>query len=287
MSAAPRLFRFAQFEYPWPLGPPDGRYLLRAPGRSATSDPTHVLVLATLSTRERRSAGRRSRKAQPEPEPSQVSIGRATVIDVGSALGDRAHARQWLARAGEPELGDALAVLNRALHAFRVVSADPYVHPVGRGQALVARLGFGPGEQVADGLWSDARELHQRGRRRSRTKVLEPQARLAAVLGGAQRVLVSEELALRARLDLEQGREREAALQVLVALDAALAEAQADPAAPVLASRLSELRGHREAIARAAQSALATPLARDERETVERALDLVQATLRARALASA
>ena len=61
--------------------------------------------------------------------------------------------------------------------------------------------------------------------------MLRPQARLAAVLNGRERPLACEELTLRARLDLDHGREREAALQVLVALDAALAELAADPQA--------------------------------------------------------
>ena len=50
-------------------------------------------------------------------------------------------------------------MLNRALHAFRLVTADPYVNSVAREAALVARIGFGAGEQVADGLWTDALEL--------------------------------------------------------------------------------------------------------------------------------
>ena len=61
--------------------------------------------------------------------------------------------------------------------------------------------------------------------------MLHPQARLAAVLGARERPLACEELALRARLDLDHGREREAALQLLVALDAALAELARGPAA--------------------------------------------------------
>ena len=39
---------------PWALGPPDGRYLLRAPRRSPGAPPTHVLVIATLGAPERR-----------------------------------------------------------------------------------------------------------------------------------------------------------------------------------------------------------------------------------------
>jgi hypothetical protein len=112
---------------------------------------------------------------------------------------------------------------------------------------------------------------------------LEPQARLAAVLGGRESVLVSEELVLRAQVDIEQGRAREAALQMLVALDAALAELQIDPGAGALAERLEELRGQREAIARAAQSALAGSLPAPDREAVEHTLGRIEAALRARA----
>ena len=47
-------FRFAQVEYPWALGPPDGRYLLRAPGDPPDAPATHVLALMTLGAPERR-----------------------------------------------------------------------------------------------------------------------------------------------------------------------------------------------------------------------------------------
>ncbi len=142
------------------------------------------------------------------------------MVDVAEPLGDTERARAWLKGAGEDELAEGLAVLNRALHAFRLVTADPYLHTVGRRQALVARVGFGAGEQVADGLWTDARELLLADGRPRRVRVLHPQARLAAVLGSREQSLACEELALRGRQDLDHGREREAALQLLVALDA-------------------------------------------------------------------
>jgi hypothetical protein len=216
-----------------------------------------------------------------------VITGRATIIDVGEPLRSADDARSWLQRAGEADLTADLTVLNRALHAFRLVSADPYLITVSRRQALVARIGFGAGEQVADGLWTDARELLASGGRRPRAKVLHPQARLAAVLNGRERALACEELALRARLDLDQGRDREAALQVLVALDAALAELANDPAAPVLQERLAELREQRDGAARAGQAALGGPLSVDERQAVAFALGRIEAALRARAVANA
>jgi hypothetical protein len=174
---------------------------------------------------------------------------------------------------------------NRVLHAHRIAAADPHVHAVSRGQALVARVGFGSGEEVADGRWTQARELIAATRRQRRAAALTPGARLAAVLAGRDRALVSEELALRARLDLDQGREREAALQVLVALDAALAELQADRAGGELAERVDELRGQRDPIAAAAQAALEGPLSEAERESVAFALGRIESALRARAAA--
>jgi hypothetical protein len=246
-------------------------------------------VFATLGAVERRrlAALRKQREAPPEPGPTPVSTGRATVIDVVEPLPDAARARAWLHAAGEDELADGLAVLNRALHAFRLVTADPYLHTVGRRQALVARVGFGAGEQVADGLWTDARELVLADGRPRRVRVLHPQARLAAVLGSREQPLACEELVLRARQDLDHGREREASLQLLVALDAALAELARDPGARELADRLSELRGQREAIAEAAQSALGGPLSVSERQAVAFTVQRIESALRARAVANA
>jgi hypothetical protein len=288
VSEPPSLFRFLQVELPWQLGPPDGRYLLRASG-GAEDLPSHVIVLATLGAVERRrlASRRSSRPATPRPDPAPVTTGRATVIEVGSPLGGAAEARAWLEQAGEPELERGLRTLNQALHAFRLVTADPYLHPIARGQVLVARVGFGAGEQVADGLWSDARELIPRQRRLRRAQVLHPQSRLAAVLGGRERALACEELALRARADLDHGRTREAALQLLVTLDAALAELPGERAAPALNPRLDELRAQHEPVAQAAQAALEGELSTGHRETVEFVLVRIEAALRARAVENA
>jgi hypothetical protein len=247
-----------------------------------------VIVLSTLGAPERRRlTERKKRQAEPQPEPTPVTTGRATVVDVGSPLASVEQAEAWLGDAGEEDLSADLAVLNRALHVFRLVTADPHLGPVGRHQALVARVGYGEGEQVADGQWSDARELTERMRWQRRAKVLQPQARLAAILNGRERMLVCEELTLRARLDLDQGRDREAALQLLVALDAALAELASDPTTSALLERLTELRAQRGAVADAAQAALSGPLGAAQRETVGFAVGRIEAALRARAVANA
>ena len=70
VSATSRLFRFVQVELPWPLGPPDGRYLLRPP------EPTRRRRRRTCSCSPpsaRPSAGgwpRCASSATPHPSPS-------------------------------------------------------------------------------------------------------------------------------------------------------------------------------------------------------------------------
>jgi hypothetical protein len=153
------LFAFSQIEVPWPLGPPDGRYLVRAENAPPQAPPTHVLLFATLGAARRGRLTRRNRTAAPDPEPVPVATGRATVIATAAPFVDAAAAARWLAAAGEAELAEHLLVLARTLHAYRVVTADPYSEPLDRERLLVARVGFGEGEQVANGRWSQAREL--------------------------------------------------------------------------------------------------------------------------------
>jgi hypothetical protein len=259
-------------------------------GAAGDSHPSHVLLFVTLGAPERRgfvSKRKRQAPAAPEPGPEPVSTGRATIISVAEPFAGAPEAGAWLTGAGEADLAADLVVLNRALRSFRLVTADPYLHPIGRAQALVARIGYGAGEEVADGRWSDARELLLASGRERRAKVLEPQARLAAALGQKERGLVCEELALRAHFDLDQERPREAALQVLVALDAAVAELSVDPLAGRLADRLTELRGQRDAVTGAAQAALAGDLTPAQVEVVAFTLRRIEAALRFRAVQSA
>jgi hypothetical protein len=282
VEGADSRFRFAQFEFPRELGPDDGRYLVRAPGAER---PAHVLVLATLGARERRlMTRRRARRADPEPPPSPVPTARATVID--SEVVDERRAARWLEGLGPDgqaqALAERLAVLNRALHLHRLSAADPGVSDATLDGALVARLGYGSGDQVAEGRWSAAVEVpvrDGRGRRR-RSAALRPQERLAALLAGRDRPLACEELTLRARLDLDAGRLREAALQVRVALEAGLAELADDTAEA--AERLGELREQRGAIGAAANAALAGDLGDEPARAVAHAVGRLEAALRAR-----
>lgn len=235
-----------------------------------------MLVLATL---ERPRPPARWRRRAPEPPVTDgepvLWLTRATVIDVAEPLAPAAAAA-WLRDAGEAELAAGVVVLNRALAAQRIAAADSQLETLDRRHALATRVGYGAGEQVADGQFSDVRELVWQPPRRGRRRMLAPDARVAALLGGREAPLVVEELALRARADLGAGRPRHAALQLMVALDAGLAELDVE------SERLEELRGHRGPVAEAAQAALGGEPSAEQVAAVAAALARLEAALRAR-----
>jgi hypothetical protein len=293
---AERLFVFVQFEFPWELGPADGRYLLRG---GPDAEPERVVVFGALDSRRPlgttartpgpigRRLARRRRPAPPDPDPAPVRTSRVTVIDP-VPLAAEAQARAWLAGLdAEHETLAAAAVVNRVLHSHRVASADPYAREVSPAQALVIRAGFGEGEDVAVGAWIHAQELPwspaRRGARRERTFALRPQERLAALLGGRGAELACEDLVLRARLDVDHGRLRAAALQLDAAYSAALAELDGEQRQD-LAIRLGELRKLQPQVREQSETALAGG-AEPERDVVEHALGRLEAALRARSAA--
>lgn len=250
---------------------------------AAGSAATHVLVLATLGAPERRRLrDRRGRQVAPEPPPTPVTTARATVVDAEPVT--RPEAERWLAAAGAEEAASALEQVARAVRAHRLACGDPAVHAPALAQALVTRVGYGDGEQVAEGRWRMARELPPPGPpRRRRAAGLRPQERLAALLSGAERPLACEELTLRARHDLDGGRLREAALQLRAALDAALAELRPHAASsPEMARRVAELTERRPALAALADEALAGALPPQAEEPLASTLQRLEAALRAR-----
>jgi hypothetical protein len=245
----------------------------------ADAEPSFVLVLATLGAPERRRLGsRRARAAEPEPEPTPVTTTRATVIDA-VPVGDEAAARERLAKADDDELVlTAVRILNVALQAQRVATGDPYLREVHCDQALVVRVGFGAGDDVADGRWIEAHEPPA-AKRKGRRAALSPQERLAALLGRRETALACEELTLRARADLDAGRHREAAIQLRAALETALAELGEDAS---IANRVADLRERRPAVEAAASSAHDGDVSKEQITAVSDALARVEAALRAR-----
>ncbi len=303
-----QLFVFIQLEFPWALGPTDGRYLVR---RGADAEPEHVVVLGTLaaggqplggpggggraSGSLRGRLGRRAPSMPTGPEPAPVATTRVTVIDPISLAAEN-QARAWLEELDrEHEVGAAVAVINRVIHSHRIAAADPYVHEVSPAQALVIRAGWGEGEQVADGRWLHARALpwsehaggragSQRGPRRDRSWALRPQERLAALLGARSAALMCEEIVLRARQDLDHGRLAHAALELDRAFALAVPELHAEGRQD-LAIRIAELEQLRPGVQAQAQAALAQGGDALDEDVLAHALGRVEAALRARTAA--
>lgn len=177
---------------------------------------------------------RRARDAGSDAEPSPLPLCRVTAIRAAAPFANEAEARRWLEEAVEAEetadtlLDEGIALLNRALHAAAVAAGDPHGQTVTPERSVAARIGFGEGEQVADGRYAEARQIDVwasgASRRRRREEDLRPQERVAAVLGERESLDACETLLLRARADLDAGRDREAALQLRVGLEALLAE---------------------------------------------------------------
>jgi hypothetical protein len=283
------LFVFVQMDFPWAIGPADGRYLLRA---RAGGDPERVLVLQTL-------------------KEAAATGSRITLVDPVSLPAEH-QARAWLEdveRDRRTAIEEALSVLNRVVYLHRIAAADPYTNELSATQALAIRAGWGTGDELAAGRYTHADELPagQRagarrgllrlGGRRARTAELLGQERLASLLGAHVPTLLSEELALRARLDLDQGRLALAALDLSSAMSVAAQELRRERRED-LALRIDELDQLRAGVEEQARAAIAFAAAESaaanapppaasepawpERESLEHALERLEAALRAR-----
>ena len=225
-----KLFGFVQFDFAGTLPLAEGRYLVGEP----RSGEETVLVLQRLDAPVTERRRRRGRPTPAEPDPAPVSLTRATVIRAASPLEDQASAARWLDETCEDEdkvdvlAAEATKILNQALHAQAVAAADPHLRQLSPEQAERALIGYGSGEETADGRFTDARQVdvgpRSASRRRQREEQLRPQERVSAILRGREQLDACETLLLRARADLDAGRDREAALQLRVGVEALLAE---------------------------------------------------------------
>jgi hypothetical protein len=210
---------------------------------------------------------------------------RATVIRT-DALESTAAAEKWLEglrgdeEALEAEVAGAVRDLNGLLRAHRAAAADPSVRDVAPLGANAVRVGYGSGDQVADGRFAAALDLPppaDRSKVRRRSAALAPDERLAAILSARESVLACEELVLRARTDLEAGRPREASLQARIALEALLAELAGEDS-------IGELHADREQIGRAANAALEGEPPPELAAAVAAAVERMERTIRRRRL---
>jgi hypothetical protein len=283
----PKLFGFAQLDFAGLLPLADGRYLQR------DDTEEQVLVIRTVGAPPQPHRRRRRAKGiDPEPDPKPLPIARATAIRAFAPFADEGAARRWLDAATQAEetadeiVADAVALLNRALHAQWVAAAEPHPHQLTPERAVAVRIGFGAGEEVADGRFTEAREVDVwatgASRRRRREEGMQPQERVAAVLGGRERLDVCETLLLRARADLDAGRRREAALQLRIGLEALLAELGDSKGDAGQAEDLEVLRENRGEAGEVANAALAGDLPSERLGQVEELLTICERVLRRR-----
>lgn len=275
-----------QFDFPGTLPVPDGRYLARE------GDGERVLVIETLGAppppRRRR---RRPKDAEAAVEPAPLALSRVTAIRANEPFDSEADAAEWLGEAVASEdsidsvIDEGLALLNRALHAHTAASADPLGAELRTSAAASARVGHGSGKEVAASRFSAAREVDVRAGaspRRRRDEELRPQERLAAILGGRERVDACETLILRARADLDANRYREAALQLRIALEAMLVELAGALSDPDHDRDMAELEARRKEAGEAADAALRGELDVEQESQITELTALCERILRRR-----
>ena len=177
-------------------------------------------------------------------------------------------------------------LVNDALHAHAVAAADPYVGPLAVERAVGVRVGFGSGDETAEGAYRRAHEIDVwatgASRRRRRQEDLRPQERVAAVLREREHLAVCEPLLLRARADLDAGRRREAALQLRIGLAALLAELPGALDDDDHRTDIATLKERREAVDAAAERALGGDLDPVSAAVVRDTLAMAERVLRRR-----
>lgn len=282
-----RLFGFTQFDFAGSLALADGRYLVRDGERE------QVLVIETLGApppaRRRR---KRPRDAEIGEPPAELPVARATVVLAFNEFEDEKAAAAWLQAATAAEdsidrlVEQGIDELNQALHVQAVASGDPYPQTVTPARATTIRIGFGGGDALADGAFTSAHQvdpgLGPTSRRRQRDEELRPQQRLAAVLGAREQLDACETLLLRARADLNAGRNREAALQLRVGLEALLVELKGALGNDDHEEDMATLEGRRHEAGELANAALRGDLTAEQGQLLGELLATSERVLRRR-----
>jgi hypothetical protein len=219
--------------------------------------------------------------ADPDATTPPVPMTTLTVItpeDVGDT-------EAWLGRvraddeAIDAMIAAALELVNGAIHAHRAAVGDPSIPDVAAEAALAVRIGFGAGEDLADGRFTEAVEIPASERRLRRTEAQRPTERVAGVLAGREDVAACELLLLRARSDVDAGRVREATLQIRTAVATLLAERETFDAAGQEAD-LETLAASQEAVNAAGEAALAGQPPPEAVEAAAEALKVAERVLR-------
>lgn len=230
-------------------------------------------------------AGRFGRGGAPEvapgERPREISLTLATVV-FGTRLlpDDRVAARFFESVQTKEDERDqwaraALETLNRAVVAYRACAADPYVADVSPLDARATRIGYGIAELVSAGKWEKAIAVPPPPTvRLSREQKVMPTQAMGMVLTGQGTVMESEELILRAVLDLEQRRPRAAAAGLHAGLELLLGELAGRVLVGAVQSQMERLVEQRGEIKELSVAAGRGPLSTRE---VERLADLAEA----------
>lgn len=277
-----------QFDFAGPLPLADGRYLARSAEREESVLVLQQVGAPAAGNRKRR----RPRRVATEDEAAPLTLTRATAIRAFAPFEADGEAARWLDEACEAEdtvdvlVDEGLALLNRALHAQAVAAADPNSRSelAAEGAERIL-IGYGSGEEVAASRFRVARQVDvgsRSSRRRQREEELRPQERVAALLGGREQLNACETLLLRARADLDAGRDREAALQLRVGLEALLVELEGALSDPGHEEDMATLSERKAEAGNAANAALRGDLDPAQRSNVEDLLAIAERVLRRR-----
>lgn len=277
-----------QLDFAGTLGPADGRYLARS---GDAGEEESVLVLRTFGVPA--ASGRRRRRGRAAAaEPAPLPLTRVTAIRAFAPFEAEEEAKRWLDEACEAEdtvevlVDEAVGLLNRALHTQAVTAAETSAGEVSVAKAERVLIGYGTGEETAEGGFAEARKVDVArtgsSRRSRRDEELRPQERVASVLRGRERLDACETLLLRARADHDAGRGREAALQLRIGLEALLVELKDAPGGPGHEEDMGTLRERQGEAEAAADAALRGKLSEAQETSVRELLELGERVLRRR-----
>lgn len=265
------LFRIVQVEVAGEVDLPPGRWTVRG----HANRPRAVVVVDATERPPRRFRRKRRKIA----DATSVPVSRVTVIDADPL--DAPDPERWLAEHdADAAVDEALSVIRRLAQAGAVAGGDPRPRPLRWRDLTRALLAYGSGYEGADGTWSNHRVVavpaDQPHRVRRSGRGLGNEERLADLLSGRDPVLAAERLSLRVQHDLDAEHYREAALQLRIAVEAAIAELEPWRAAASVDAALTELRAGRGAVAETAAAAVRGGLTDEQVETVR----AIAATLR-------
>lgn len=268
------LFRIVQVEVAGEVDLPPGRWTVRG----HANRPRAVVVVDATERPPRRFRRKRRKIA----DATSVPVSRVTVIDADPL--DVGDPDRWLAEHdADAAVEDALSVIRRLAQAGAVAGGEARPRPLRWRDLTRALLAYGSGYEGADGTWSSHRMVTvpaDEGHRVRRSgRGLGNEERLADLLSGRDPVLASERLSLRVQHDLDAGHYREAALQLRIAVEAAIAELEPWREAPHVDAALTELRAGRGAVAETAGAAVRGGLTDDQVETVRAIAETLQTAL--------